>query len=76
MGMGAEIALDRMIDYYCQELDADRGVWVTADGKEIHIKEMSTQHIKNCLRLLEEQTDDISETYKKQMREELVRRIE
>ena len=29
--------------------DAPEGVWITADGREIPIKEMSPEHIRNCL---------------------------
>lgn len=30
------------------------GVWTTASGKEIPLKEMETAHIKNCMRLIGE----------------------
>ncbi len=76
MSMGAEMALDRMIDYNCQLLDAERGLWFTADGNEVSIKNMTTKHIKNCLRIMASREDDISEVYKEAMTKELVQRGE
>lgn len=31
----------------------DNSVWVMRDGKEISVKSMTTQHIQNCIKMLE-----------------------
>lgn len=47
---------------YFPEIEFDRtfpfgvpcNTWTTKDGREIPLKEMTTSHIKNCIKFLEE----------------------
>lgn len=36
--------------------------WKTKDGKEILIKDMTTNHIKNCIKALQEERIKVGET--------------
>ena len=37
-------------------------MWTTKSGEKIPIKEMTTQHIKNCIKAIEEERIQIGET--------------
>lgn len=69
---------DDFIADYQFEIDFPYGVpcdtWTTKDGTEIPISEMTTSHIKNCIRMLNnvENADGWIEVFKK----ELSRRID
>lgn len=38
------------------------GIWRTKDGKEIQIKNMTTQHIKNCIKALKDDKIQVGKT--------------
>jgi hypothetical protein len=50
------------------------GVWVTKEGEHINIRDMTTKHIQNCLRMLEDNTSENAEIYTDLMIKELARR--
>lgn len=37
---------------------ASLGVWLTAEGEEVLIRDMTTQHIKNCIAMLQKHGDE------------------
>lgn len=76
-----------MADYYLelamlQELEyienLDRRIWTTKTGQEIDVRDMTTIHIENCLKCLEDGRidfkDQSNEIWKKIFKEELERR--
>ena len=46
----AEIELEQ--DRKEAEADAKNGCWTRKDGSKIHVSEMSTDYIKNCIRYI------------------------
>jgi hypothetical protein len=46
----AEIELEH--DRQEAEADAKNGCWTRKDGSKIHVSEMSTDYIKNCIRYI------------------------
>lgn len=86
MGMGLEMMMEELIDaliwedYMCDNVED--GIWVTKDGEEIYITDMTSEHIRNCMKMLERNlekypSDDmekIARCYLDQFQEELARR--
>jgi len=54
MSMGEEIGMEMLIEQEVEDLMA-RGYtkWKTLDGRILDIKSMDTEHIKNCVAILE-----------------------
>lgn len=63
---------------YGSDYDADTErielIWVCKDGKEMHIEDMSTQHILNCMAMLQKQVNP-SQRFLKAFKEELDNRM-
>lgn len=57
MSLGEEILEEIEIDYAALQIqiesDAKRGVWTTRDGLKIPVTEMTSEHIKNTIVMLE-----------------------
>lgn len=51
---------DLKMELWLRMRDAGELVWVTKEGKEIPIKDMSTEHLINALRCLEWKDDMIA----------------
>lgn len=49
-------------------------VWITNEGKYLYIKDMTTSHIKNCIKLIYKKNGTWRNGYLKYLKEELVRR--
>lgn len=49
---------DNTIQFYNQTYDcprlktSDQWIWTTKEGKEIPVREMDTNHIKNCIKMI------------------------
>lgn len=56
MGYGAEILADYAFerDYPFGIPNPKNPIWKTRSGKELPIRNMTTQHIRNCMRLVGE----------------------
>lgn len=56
MSLGKELMYEfqaGLIDLEAKiENDVSRGIWVTKDGREVHISNMSDEHIKNSISML------------------------
>ena len=51
---------------------AEDGYWITADGDDIHISEMTTSHLFNALNFIRRKGDEfVLSLYEDQLREEL-----
>lgn len=71
------IEADLFIDEDDTAIQAEHGIWETADGEEIHIKDMTTEHIQNALNLIRRKDNKLLlELYEKQFIHELGRRKE
>ena len=57
VGMGHEMMMENLIEgLVYEEITREHiecGIWTTADGEEIFIKDMGSQHIRNCIKMLE-----------------------
>ena len=58
------------------KLNAFHGLWQTKDGDWLHVTEMGSQHIKNCIRMLERNNSPFADIYIPMFKEELERRKE
>lgn len=56
--------------------NAFHGLWQTKDGDWLHVTEMGSQHIKNCIRMLERNNSPFADIYIPMFKEELERREE
>lgn len=56
--------------------NAYHGLWQTKDGDWLHVTEMGSQHIKNCIRMLEHNNSPFADIYIPMFKEELERREE
>lgn len=56
MSMGSEMFYDAIADNACYEHRAeqalDYGAWITRDGREIPVREMSDSHLMNSIRMM------------------------
>jgi len=61
--------------YKAVQTDAENGIWVTREGKELKISEMETSHIKNCIAFIKRNdSDDMYHCYIPVFEKELKRR--
>lgn len=78
MGDMADLArendFDRWLEEEQYEEDVKKGRWKTKDGKYISISEMTTQHIVNCLNIIEKSNYRWRPEYYLQFIDELDRR--
>lgn len=49
-------------------------VWITNKGKYLYIKDMTTSHIKNCIKLIYKKNGTWRNGYLKYLKEELIKR--
>ena len=49
-------------------------VWITNEGKYLYIKDMTTSHIKNCIKLIYKKNGTWRNGYLKYLKEELIKR--
>lgn len=75
MGLGRDAAreqeVDAMIAYEEHMTRMMKGLWTQKDGKQISVKDMTVNHILNCIRMLQSNHDDISEAWVNRFRDEL-----
>lgn len=62
--------------YIKAKCNAFHGLWRTKDGDWLHVTEMGSQHIKNCIRMLERNNSPFADIYIPMFKEELNRREE
>lgn len=43
--------------------NASHGLWITKDGRYLHVSEMETSHIENCIRMLERNNSPFKKYY-------------
>ena len=57
MGMGMEMMMEEYIDSLIWEEEQwsnlKSGIWTTREGQELQIKDMESEHIRNCIKMLE-----------------------
>lgn len=75
MSLGREAAIefeiDEMVAYEQHMNRLMKGLWTQKDGKQISVRDMTVNHILNCIRMLQGNHDDISEAWVNRFREEL-----
>ena len=49
----AELSVESALKYFKIKSDAEKGIWITKDGRKIPIEKMTTSHIENTIKLLE-----------------------
>lgn len=54
MSMWEDISNDYAYEMYCNK---KYGIWTMRDGTEIAVSDMTTNHIKNCMRLVGEKNE-------------------
>lgn len=64
-----------LIDYDLWDL-VDEGYWETKDGRHLKIKKMETNHIENCIKMLErtKEKDEYTDFKLNEFKEELDKR--
>lgn len=63
--------LERMEAYWN---DVDNNIWRTKDGTRIAIKDMETNHIENCLRMIYRSKGNWRREYLNALQDELIKR--
>ena len=58
------------------ESEASKGMWRTKDGRVLNVEDMGTEHIQNCIRMLERNNVPIRKPYIIMFTKELHRRGE
>lgn len=75
MSLGREAAIefeiDEMVAYEQHMNRLMKGLWTQKDGKQISVRDMTVNHILNCIRMLQGNHDDISEAWVNRFRDEL-----
>ena len=89
MGMGMEMMVEQMIEHDLWVDDQFRNIknemWETQDGEKLKISAMTTNHIHNCIRMLERKlerdtpysssdVDQLAECYLSLFKKELSKR--
>lgn len=54
--------------------NASHGLWITKDGRYLHVSEMDTSHIRNCMRMLERNDSPFKDVYIPMFEKELAER--
>ena len=58
MSLGSEARIDMEIEHELLRAkiakDANAGIWTTRDGRDIAVRDMTTSHIRNTIRFLEQ----------------------
>lgn len=58
------------------ENNASHGLWITKDGRYLHVSEMETSHIQNCIRMLKRYDSPFKKYYIPMFEKELKERGE
>lgn len=66
-----EMEVESAIRYENEVRMVRQGIWKDRWGKERRVSDMSSQHIRNCLGILEKRDDEISFMWKKRFQDEL-----
>ena len=78
MGYGSEVADELSIDRWVMEAvnegDIRAGIWTQKDGTKINIMDMSRQHIRNCISMLERGHSPFAEGWISRFKGELMLR--
>jgi len=53
---------------------ASKGIWHTKDGRTLLVEDMTTQHIHNCIRMMERNNNPLLDVYRPMFEKELVKR--
>lgn len=56
--------------------NASHGLWITKDGRYLHVTEMETTHIQNCIRMLRRYDSPFKDAYISMFEKELKERGE
>ena len=56
--------------------NASHGLWITKDGRYLHVSEMETSHIQNCIRMLKRYDSPFKKYYIPMFEKELKERGE
>ena len=56
------------------ENNAKHGLWITKDGRYLHVSEMETNHIRNCTKMLERNNSPFKDVYIPMFEKELAKR--
>ena len=71
----ADHVADEDMEYLQMEHEANKGIWTTASGEEIHVSEMETSHIVNTIKYLERKDfKDLYLSWIEMLKKELDRR--
>lgn len=54
--------------------DASHGIWRTKDGRTLFVEDMTTQHIHNCIRMMERNNNPLLDVYRPMFEKELAKR--
>lgn len=66
-----EMEVESAIRYENEVRMVRQGIWKDRWGNERRVSDMSSQHIRNCLGILEKRDDEISFLWKKRFQDEL-----
>ena len=55
-------------------MNASHGLWITKDGRHLNVSEMETNHIQNCMRMLERYDSPFKDIYIPMFKKELKKR--
>lgn len=66
-----EIHIADAIHYAVNEKNIAEGIWTMRDGKQINIKDMSRQHLRNTINMLERGNSPFAESWIMRMTAEL-----
>lgn len=55
---------------------ASKGIWHTKDGRMLLVEDMTTQHIHNCIRMMERNNNPLLDVYRPMFEKELAKRKE
>ncbi len=83
MGLGSEYLADYAYEreqalklWEKASIYAIKGIWHTKDGRMLFVKDMTTQHIHNCIRMMERNNNPLLGVYRPMFEKELAEREE
>ena len=79
MSLGSEARIEAMIEedlaYMETERRAMQGIWITKDGRQLHVSQMTDKHIENCLAILHRSESYFSDPFIIMFEKEQRRRV-